>query len=105
MGDKTPPTGDEGVRGERLFDLSATVARRTDQSGTPIAPETDQERLEALRGRLEAVLADPETSARDLASVSREYRQTLTQLAEASPAAAGSALDEIAARRVRRGAS
>ncbi len=69
-------------------------------------PTTDQERLEALRRRLEAVLADPATSARDLASVSREYRLLLVQLAEVSPAAAGSALDEIAARRVqRRGAS
>lgn len=103
MADKTPPAG-EGGRPARP--APATVARRTDQSGTPIAPETDQERLEALRRRLEAVLHDPETSARDLAAVSREYRQTLAQLAEVSPSAAGSALDEIAARRVlRRGAS
>ncbi len=106
MADKTPPTGDEGVGGEHLFDPSATLARRTDQSGVSITPGTDLERLTALRGRLEAVLHDPETSARDLAAVSREYRQTLAQLAEVSPSAAGSALDEIAARRVlRRGAS
>ncbi len=71
-----------------------------------MSPGTDVERLTALRARLEAVMADPGTSARDLAAVSREYRQTLVQLAEVAPSPAGSALDEIAARRVqRRGAS
>jgi len=66
---------------------------------------TDLDRLTALRARLEAVLADPTTSARDLASVSREYRQTLVQLGELAPADESSALDEIAARRAKRGAS
>ncbi len=103
MADKTPPTG-KGGRPARP--APATLARRTDQSGAPITPQSDLERLTALRERLEAALADPGTSARDLAAVSREYRQTLVQLAEVSPSPAGSALDEIAARRVqRRGAS
>ena len=66
---------------------------------------TDLDRLTVLRGRLEAVLADPTTSPRDLASVSREYRQTLVQLGELAPADESSALDEIAARRAKRGAS
>ena len=66
---------------------------------------TDLDRLTALRGRLEAVLADPTTSARDLASVSREYRQTLVQLGELAPSEATSPADEIAARRAKRGAS
>lgn len=62
-------------------------------------------RLEALRDRLRGVLDNPETSPRDLAAVSREYRMTLDKLADLAPAAAGSALDEIAARRQKRGAS
>ncbi len=66
---------------------------------------TDLARLTALRDRLEAVLADPTTSPRDLASVSREYRMVLAQLAERPPAHESSALDEIAARRAQRGAS
>ena len=66
---------------------------------------TDLDRLTALRGRLEAVLADPTTSARDLASVSREYRQTLVQLGELAPSETTSPADEIAARRAKRGAS
>jgi hypothetical protein len=65
---------------------------------------TDRERLEALRSRLEAVLDDPETSARDLAAVSREYRQVIDALAVLAPADSTSRLDEIAARRRRRGA-
>lgn len=62
-------------------------------------------RLTALRDRLEAVVRDPATSPRDLAAVSREYRQTLARLAEMAPATAGSPLDEIARRRTQRGAS
>lgn len=66
---------------------------------------SDRTRLEALRARLEAVLHDPETPARDLAAVSREYRQTLAALVDLSPVAGASKLDEIAARRKKRGAS
>ncbi len=66
---------------------------------------TDLDRLTALRGRLEAVLADPSTPVRDLAAVSREYRQTLVQLATMAPFDEVSPADEIAARRVKRGAS
>ena len=65
---------------------------------------TDQERLTALRSRLEGALNDPETSPRDLAALSREYRQLVAQLAGISLPASGSALDEIAARRMHRGA-
>lgn len=65
----------------------------------------DRSRLEALRARLEAVLTDPETTPRDLASVSREYRQTITALAAITPVTGTSKLDEIAARRRKRGAS
>jgi hypothetical protein len=50
------------------------------------------------------VIADPETSPRDLASVGREYRQTLAALAAVAPASGTSKLDEIAARRRKRGA-
>ena len=63
---------------------------------------TDRDRLEALRSRLEGVLSDAETSARDLASVSREYRQVIDALAVIAPADATSRLDEIAARRRKR---
>ena len=62
-------------------------------------------RLEALRDRLEGVLSDPTTSPRDLATVSREYRLTLERLAEMKPMSKGSPLDEITARRQKRGAS
>lgn len=65
-------------------------------------PASDRARLEALRDRLQSVLFDPETAPRDLATVSREYRQTVAALAELAPPAAGSKLDEIAARRRRR---
>ena len=68
-------------------------------------PMTDQERLTALRSRIEGVLNNPECSPRDLAALSREYRQLLAQLASSALPASGSALDEIAARRVKRGAS
>lgn len=68
------------------------------------SPGADLARLEALRDRLEAVIADPETSPRDLASVGREYRQTLAALAAVAPASGTSKLDEIAARRRKRGA-
>ena len=68
-------------------------------------PQDDRARLEALRDRLQAVLDDPETAPRDLASVSREYRQTVSALAQMRPADGVSKLDEIAARRRKRGAS
>lgn len=64
----------------------------------------EKARLEALRDRLQGVLDSPDTTARDLATVGREYRMTLAKLAELAPAASGSALDEIAARRKKRGA-
>ncbi|UUO03854.1 hypothetical protein M4D79_14130 [Mycolicibacterium novocastrense] len=64
----------------------------------------DRARLEALRDRLEAVLNDPETGPRDLAAVSREYRMTVAALAALAPPAGSSKLDEIAARRRKRGA-
>lgn len=63
---------------------------------------TDRERLTVLRARLEAVLADPATTPRDLATCSREYRLLLASLAESKPAT-GSKLDEISARRKKRG--
>ncbi len=65
----------------------------------------DRSRLEALRGLLEAILNNPETPPRDVASVSREYRQCLTALGQLAPAAAGTPLDELRARRRDRGAS
>lgn len=64
----------------------------------------EKARLEALRGRLEAALNDPATTTRDLPSLSREYRMTIAKLSELAPAAPGSALDEIARRRKKRGA-
>ncbi len=70
-----------------------------------MTPSSDRTRLEALRDRLEAVLSDPATSPRDLAAVSREYRQTVAALAQMRPAEGVSKLDEIAARRRQRGAS
>ena len=65
---------------------------------------SDRARLEALRDLLGAVLTDSGTSARDLATVSREYRLTLAALAATPPVSGGSKLDEIAARRRSRGA-
>lgn len=65
----------------------------------------DRSRLEALRGRLEGILNDPETAPRDMASVSREYRQTLTALGQLAPVSGTSRLDEIAQRRRKRGAA
>lgn len=65
---------------------------------------SDRARLEALRDLLEGVLNDPETSPRDLATVSREYRLTVATLAASGPVAGSSKLDEIAARRRKRGA-
>lgn len=64
-----------------------------------------RDRLEAARDRLAAVLRDPETSPRDVAGVSREYRLLLDRLAEMTPGTGSSPLDEIAARRQERGAS
>lgn len=67
-------------------------------------PMTDRARLEALRDRLEAIVSDPKTSPRDVIAASREYRITVAALGQSAPAAAGSKLDEIAARRRRRAA-
>ena len=67
-------------------------------------PRSDRARLEALRDRLEGVLNDPKTAPRDLAAVSREYRLTVAALAALAPAPGTSKLDEIAARRRKRGA-
>lgn len=64
---------------------------------------TDRERLVTLRDRLAAVLDDPATTPRDLATVSREFRLLLAALAESRPSST-SKLDEIAARRDKRGA-
>lgn len=61
------------------------------------------ERLEALRDSLEAALGS-DIGARDLASVSREYRAVLADI-EAIPAKGGSPADEIAERRARRRAA
>lgn len=68
-------------------------------------PRTDLARLEALRARLEAVVSDPATTPRDLASVSREYRILVEKISAMTPAAKASPLDEIATRRAKRGAS
>ncbi len=64
----------------------------------------DRARLVALRGVLEAILNDPDTPPRDIAAVSREYRQCISVLAHLAPPSAGTRLDEIAARRRKRGA-
>lgn len=83
----------------------AAVSRHRDQSGAPVSPGDDLGRLTALRERLEGVLADPDTSPRDLAALSREYRLLVAQVAAMSPGGVASALDEIAERRQRRGVS
>ena len=67
--------------------------------------QSDHSRLEALRALLEGILNDPETSPRDISAVSREYRQCITALGQLAPAPAGTRLDEIAARRRKRGTS
>lgn len=62
----------------------------------------DRGRLEAARDRLEAVLHNPETSPRDLASVAREYRILVEKIAATFSSTSSSKLDEIAARRAKR---
>ena len=86
-----PPSSDIGDSGEARLPKDTSLDDRT--------------RLVALRGLLEAILNDPETPPRDMASVSREYRQCLTALGQLAPAAAGTPLDELRARRRKRGTS
>ena len=64
-----------------------------------------RQRLEALRDSLRAIM-DEGVGARDFATLSREYRATMAELAtlEATDAKAGDPVDEIAARRAARGA-
>lgn len=69
---------------------------------TKPAETSDLSRLQAARDRLEAVLHSPETSPRDLATVSREYRLLVEKIAAMAPAATSSKLDEIAAKRAKR---
>lgn len=69
---------------------------------TKPAETSDLARLQAARDRLEAVLHNPETSPRDLATVSREYRLLVEKIAAMAPASASSKLDEIAAKRAKR---
>ena len=66
---------------------------------------TRLDRLEELRDGLELTLAG-DVGARDYATVSREYRATLAEIAaiEATVAKAGNPVDEITARRAARGA-
>lgn len=67
------------------------------------SPETsDLARLEALRARLQRVVDDPDTSPRDLAGVSREYRIVVEKIAAMTPTSGASKLDEIAAKRAKR---
>lgn len=81
---------------------SIWTPRRTHrQEDTVTDARTD---LEAVGARLRAVLDDPQTSPRDLAAVAREYRMYLATLADNKPRPQSSPLDEIAARRVKRGA-
>ena len=70
-------------------------------------PTTDRGRLEQLRDRLQEIVNNPETSARDVVSASREYRIVVAALAQTAAPTARSAskVDEIAARRRLRGAS
>ena len=96
---KTPTGGDSGGRSERLSCGIGETSRGEYPKGAAI---TDRDRLETLRSRLEGVLSDSETPARDLASCSREYRQVLDALAKSAPAGAMSRVDEIAARRRKR---
>lgn len=64
-----------------------------------------RDRLATLRDQLADVLAEG-IGARDFATVSREYRATLAELAalESADMKAGDPVDEIAARRAARGA-
>ena len=66
---------------------------------------TRLERLEALRDSLELTLHG-DVGARDQATLSREYRAVMAEIAtlEESKAKAGDPVDEIAARRAARGA-
>ena len=100
MTPRKPSTGgNSGGRSERLSGGIGETTRGEKAKGGGIS---DRDRLEALRSRLEAVLSDPETPARDLASCSREYRQVLDALAKWAPAGNTSRVDEIAARRRKR---
>lgn len=57
-------------------------------------------RLLEARDRLAGVIADPDTSARDLAAVSREYRLVLAELAElGTPQKENDVVDQLASRR------
>jgi hypothetical protein len=96
---KTPTGGDSGGARSAVPGDIGESSRGEKAKGRGIS---DRDRLEALRSRLEGVLSDPETPARDLASCSREYRQVLDALAKWAPADATSRVDEIAARRKRR---
>ena len=66
------------------------------------ARQGDRARLEQLRDRLLQVLDDPDTAPRDLASVSREYRQCIAALSQLAPRTGPSKVDEIAERRRKR---
>src|SRR6478672_11535988 len=96
-----------GVAPHRWAPITATargIGIHLEGRMTDAEPRSDRARLEALRDLLEAVLNDAETAPRDLAAVSREYRQIVAALAQSAPAAGTSKLDEIAARRRKRGA-
>lgn len=67
--------------------------------------DEDLKRLQSVRARLELVLEDEETAPRDLAGVSREYRLVLDAIRARSDGPAGSAVDEISARRAKRGSA
>lgn len=72
---------------------------------TKTPDRSDVDRLEAVRARLETVLEDPDTHARDLATVAREYRILLEKLSLLRPSSGRSTVDEIAARRAKRATS
>lgn len=57
--------------------------------------------LEALRDRLARDIDDPETPARDRASLARQLTAVLAEIASIAPTTKGSPLDELLKRRAR----
>lgn len=69
-----------------------------------LTADTRVEGLKRLRDRLAAAIDDPNTTARDLAALSRQFTAVIAEIEDAEPhTPEGSVIDKINDRRARRG--
>ena len=80
------------------------MTNRSPQPRKAAPDPSDRARLEAHRARLERLLDAPETPAREVAALGREYRATLAALSALAEPSMGGTVTALASRRSKKGA-